>query len=53
MSVILIDECSASSSEDEAKHEVVNIKTWLKRKDVIQTISVKEVSFKDGRMHPR
>ncbi len=48
-----IDDFNASSSEDEMKHETVNIKTWLKRKDVVQVISSKEVSMKTGRFHDR
>ena len=35
------------------KHETVNIKTWLKRKDVVQVIASKEVSMKTGRVYER
>ncbi|XP_028405165.1 TBC1 domain family member 23-like [Dendronephthya gigantea] len=45
------DELNESSSEDEMKHETVNMKTWFERKDVVQVISSKEVSFKTGREH--
>ena len=49
----LIDDFNASSSEDEMKHEIVNIKTWLRRKDVVQVISSKEISIKTRRAYDR
>ncbi|CAB3981482.1 Hypothetical predicted protein [Paramuricea clavata] len=45
------DDFNASSSEDEMKYETVNIKTWLKRKDVVQVISSTEISMKTKRVH--
>lgn len=50
---MILDNFNTSSSEDEMRHEIVNIKTWMKRKDVVQVISSKEVSMKTGRLYER
>ncbi|XP_062499540.1 TBC1 domain family member 23-like [Corticium candelabrum] len=42
---------SGSSSGDEEKHEAINLETWKKRTDVIQTIPCNEISI-TGSMHP-
>jgi hypothetical protein len=46
-----LEDGSVSSSDDEQKHEAINLDTWKKRTDVIQSFPCNEITL-TGSMYP-